>query len=57
MSPVVGLIKGSIVAVIADNLGAAAIGGFKEGSTAAHGCRQCMCTPEEFAEEAIYHDK
>lgn len=38
----------------ADNLGAGAIGGFKEGSTATHGCRQCMCTIAEFSLKVIH---
>ena len=33
---------GSIVTVIADNLGSHAVGGFKEGFTALRPCRQCM---------------
>ena len=44
-----GLIRGTIISVSADNLGASAIGGFKEGAMATHGCRQCMCTVDEFS--------
>ena len=42
-------IKGSIVAISADNLGSCSLGGFKEGSTATHGCRHCRATKEEIA--------
>ena len=42
-------LKGSIMAISADNLGSYALGGFKEGSTATHGCRHCRATPQEIA--------
>ena len=38
---------GSICLIPADNLASNAIGGFKEGSQATHGCRHCMATPAE----------
>ena len=44
-------VRGTIVAVSADNPAACAIAGFKEGSTAAHGCRQCMATSKDIATE------
>ena len=40
-------IKGTLAAMSADNLASCALGGFKEGSTAEHGCRQCMTTPDD----------
>ena len=43
------LMKGSIAAISADNLGSCSLGGFKEGSTATHGCRHCRAIPEEIA--------
>ena len=33
--------------VSADNLASNLLGGFKEGSTALRGCRQCLATPSE----------
>lgn len=38
---------GTVCLVPADNLASNALGGFKEGSTAAHGCRHCFATPDE----------
>ena len=38
---------GTLAATSADNLGNCALGGFKEGSTAYRGCRQCMATEDE----------
>ena len=40
---------GTICLVLADNLASNAMGGFKEGSTAHRGCRQCLSTPPEIA--------
>lgn len=33
--------------ICADNLASNLLGGFKEGSTAKRGCRQCLATPAE----------
>ena len=44
-------IKGTVAAISADNPAACSMAGFKEGSTATHGCRQCMATPQEIATE------
>ena len=38
---------GTITIVSADNLASNALGGFKEGSTAHRGCRQCLATRSE----------
>lgn len=38
---------GTICLIPADNLASNALGGFKEGSTATHGCRHCLATPSE----------
>lgn len=51
-----GTIKGTIVVVCADNLGSAAVAGFKEGSRATHGCRHCMCTVDEMSTEVGQFD-
>ena len=40
---------GTVAAIAADNLASNALGGFKEGSTANRGCRQCMATPDEIS--------
>ena len=42
---------GTIFAVSADNPAACANGGFKEGSTVAHACRQCMATSKDITTE------
>lgn len=39
---------GTIATVSADNLAQCSIGGFKEGSTAYRGCRQCMAKRHDF---------
>ena len=49
MFEIKGMQKGSIMAISANNLGSCALGGFKEGSTATHGCRHCRATPQEIA--------
>ena len=38
---------GTICLIPADNLASNALGGFKEGSTATHGCRHCLATPAD----------
>ena len=38
---------GTVCLVLADNLASNALGGFKEGSTAYRGCRQCLSVPSE----------
>lgn len=38
---------GSLCLIPADNLASSALGGFKEGSQATHGCRHCTATPSE----------
>ena len=38
---------GSVCLIPADNLASNTIGGFKEGSQAAHGCRHCTATPAD----------
>lgn len=40
---------GTVTIVVADNLASNLLGGFKEGSTAHRGCRQCNATPSEFS--------
>ena len=40
-------VRDTITAISVDNPAFCALGGFKEGSTAVHGCRQCMVTPED----------
>ena len=39
--------RGTLCLVSADNLASNAMGGFKEGSTAYRGCRQCLATPDQ----------
>lgn len=45
---------GTITVMPADNLASNALGGFKEGSTAHCGCRQCFATPPEM--KSIFND-
>ena len=45
---------GTVAAVSADNLGQCSIGGFKEGSTAYRGCRQCLVKSNEL-QIKVYH--
>lgn len=40
-------VYGTIAFICADNLGANALGGFKEGSFAHRGCRHCMITSSD----------
>lgn len=46
------IFQGTIALASADNFGANALGGFKEGSTAHRPCRQCLGTMEEIQEKA-----
>lgn len=43
-----------IASICADNLGANALGGFKEGSSAYRGCRQCMVTSHALSDMVSY---
>ena len=40
---------GTIASFCADNLAGNALDGFKEGSTALRGCRQCFATPKHMS--------
>lgn len=40
---------GTLCLLPADNLASNVLGGFKEGSTAHRGCRQCLATPSEIS--------
>lgn len=40
-------LQGTIALISADNPASSACGGFKEGSTAYHFCRQCLATSDE----------
>ena len=46
---------GTVAATSADNLGNCALGGFKEGSTAFRGCRQCMATVDEMKTQVCHY--
>lgn len=45
---------GTIAVITADNLAANLLGGFKEGSTAYRGCRQCTATLEDLKTRVSY---
>lgn len=45
---------GTIASIAADNLGANALGGFKEGSFAYRGCRHCMITSDDMSTTMSY---
>ena len=47
---------GTVAAIAADNLASNALGGFKEGSTAHRGCRQCMATPDDISTKVRLKD-
>lgn len=46
---------GTIAVGSADNLGSHALCGFKEGSQAFRGCRQCMATSDEMKEHVSFY--
>ena len=48
------LVFGTVAATSADNLGNCALGGFKEGSTAYRGCRQCMATEDQMKTKVCF---
>ena len=48
------LVFGTVAATSADNLGNCALGGFKEGSTAYRGCRQCMATEDQMKTKVYF---
>ena len=48
------LYYGTISTICADNLGQSVFAGFKEGSTAYRGCRQCMAKKKELKSVVSY---